>query len=212
VGLTLLVLPLLHDDFEPLLKARYVMPLVPLTFVAVGILGTDAATRLRAGRWPVLLVWLAMVSGMLVSLLRFEAAVLAADCTNAPQRAFVDAIGQRRLPDEWVLLDEGSVRSAERVGYLTLLELTRARVGEARLLRKGIWAELGERSSFLTAVDDGKAAMVFEKQGLPLQVSADLDDDDLQQGSGIGLYRVTSTGATLLYHDASPGCGKLRTN
>ena len=138
---------------------------------------------------------------------------LAADCTNAPQRAFVDALKAEQHPGEWVLLDEGSVRSAERVGYLTLLELSRARVGEARLIRGGVWTELKERASFLTAVDDSKAEMVFAKQGIPLTAAhPGLARGDGRTGSGIGLYRVTGTEATLLYHDPSPGCGSLRTN
>ena len=210
---SLLLLPLVHDDFLPLLKSRYLMPLLPLTFVTIGVIGADIFLKARVGRWAVAVVLVTMLSGSLLSLIRFESVVLAADCTNAPQRAFVASLRRQQLADEWVLLDEGSVRSAERMGYLTLLELSRARVGEARLARDGVWDELEERASFLTAVDDSKAAMIFEKQGIrQLPPGPEVAARELRQGSGIGLYRVSRDGATLLYHDPSPGCGSLRLN
>ena len=55
----LLVLPLVHDDFTPLLKARYTMPLIPLVYVAIALFlarvldeygGRDAGSRRH---WPV---------------------------------------------------------------------------------------------------------------------------------------------------------------
>lgn len=223
----LLTLPALHDELDPLLKARYIMPLVPLVFVAVGVLFGDildrsSSTLAQASRRiAVLGVWTVLVSGMLLSLFRFEAAMTAANCTNAPQRSFVAELERQETPGEWILLDEGVVRSAERVGYLTILELSGARVGEARLQRGGVWDQLAERASFLTAVNDGKAMAVFERQGLPLLPQAVLqehpaqlqpDADGRRADGGIGLYRVTATGATLLAHDADPGCGTLQVN
>ena len=111
--------------------------------------------------------------------------------------------------------------SAERLGYVTLLELSSKRVGETSLERRGVWQELDERPSFLTAVSDGKATQVFEKQGLPLlpQTVSAVHPGARASGpngrtpmQGIGLYRVTGEGATLLAHDAEPGCADLLTN
>jgi hypothetical protein len=102
-----------------------------------------------------------------------------------------------------------------------LLELSSKRVGEASLERRGVWNELRERPSFLTAVSDGKAAQVFEKQGmalLPQTVSAVHPAARMPNpggrtpAQGIGLYRVTPDGATLLAHDAEPGCADVLTN
>ena len=218
----LLVLPLVHDDFTPLFKSRYTMPLVPLVYVAVAVM-LVRTVRLPAPGLKILAAGsaLLMMGGMLMSLLHFQAQMIANDCTNVPQRAFVAALEQHLRPGEWILLDEGVLPSAERLGYLTLLELSSKRVGEARLERRGVWTELDERPSFLTAVRDGKATQVFEKQGLPLlpqSVSAvhpaarAPDRNGRTPAQGIGLYRVSPAGATLLAHDPKPGCGDLHTN
>ncbi len=223
----MLSLPLLHGSFDPLLKARYIMPLVPLVFVAIGVCGARYLAmpiRSRSGALraaAVLGAWLAILGGTLLSLVRFESAALAADCTNAPQRAFVAVIEQHRAPGEWVLLDEGLLPSGERMGYLTLLELSGRKIGEATLGRGGIRRELAERPSFLTAVSDGKAAGLFERQGVallphaeePVLLARRAERPSGNRGAGgIGLYRVTAQGATLLAHDPEPGCGNLRLN
>jgi 4-amino-4-deoxy-L-arabinose transferase-like glycosyltransferase len=217
-----LLLPFVHDDFTPLLKARYIMPLVPLVYVAVAVLlARLVASRGYLPRLVGLGVTLVMVGRMLTSLTQFQTEMIANDCTNVPQRAFVAELNRRIHPGEWILLDEGVLPSAERLGYLTLLELSSKRVGETRLERQGVWKELRERPSFLTAVSDGKAKQVFEKQGMPLlpqtvtpthPASRTPDANGSVPMQGIGLYRVTSEGATLLTHDAEPGCADLRTN
>jgi hypothetical protein len=218
----MLLLPLLHDDFGPLLKARYTMPLVPLVYVAIGVLLARAAVA--RGMWPRLAaagLGVVMMAGMLRSLLHFESAAIASDCTNAPQRAFVAELERHRQPGEWVLLDQGVLSSAERMGYLTLLELSGTKVGEASFGRGRVWDELRERASFLTAVDDGKAASLFEKQGLPLLPQAiapvhparrEAGPDGKRSKQGISLYRVHAQGAALLAHDPQPGCGNLWVN
>jgi hypothetical protein len=219
---SLLVLPLIHDDFRPVFKARYMMPLVPLVHVAVAVL------LARIAALPGLLpgtvgvgAALMMTGGALSSLHGFQVQMIANDCTNVPQRAFVAELYRQLHPGEWILLDEGVLPSAERLGYLTLLELSSKRVGEASLERRGVWNELRERPSFLTAVSDGQAAQVFEKQGmalLPQTVSAVHPAARMPNPSGrtpaqgIGLYRVTPDGATLLAHDAEPGCADVLTN
>jgi hypothetical protein len=217
----ILCLPLIHDDFDPLLKARYLMPLVPLVHVAMAVFLVRVA-RQSAWRHAVALgVALVMLVGSFGSLVQFESMMLAADCTNRPQRAFIAELERQSRPDEWILLDEGVLPSAERLGYLTLLELSSKRVGETSLQRQGAREELDERASYLTAVIDGKAIQVFEKQGLPLlpQTVAPVHPALREPGAdgrrprlGIGLYRVTAEGAALLYHDALPGCGELHVN
>src|SRR5690606_3877974 len=103
-----------------------------------------------------------------MSLWHFEEEVLAVGCTNAPQRAFVAEMERHLRPGEWILLDQGVLSSGERFGYLTILELSSRKVGQVGLGRGKIWDELDERPSFLTAVRDGKALTLFERQGLPL--------------------------------------------
>jgi 4-amino-4-deoxy-L-arabinose transferase-like glycosyltransferase len=216
----MLLLPLLHDDFSPLLKARYTMPLVPLVSVAIGVF--LARTAVARGMWSRLAaagVWMVMMVGMVLSLLHFESVMIASDCTNTPQRAFITELERHHQPGEWILLDQGVLRSGERMGYLTLLELSGKKVGEATFGRGRVWDELRERASFLTAVDDGEAASLFEKQGLPLLPQAvapvhparrEAGPDGKRGNQGIGLYRVSAGGAALLAHDPQPGCGPLR--
>src|SRR6185503_2839150 len=95
-----------------------------------------------------------LLAGLLGSLLHFESVAIASDCTNAPQRQFVAELERQLQPGEWILLDQGVLPSAERMGYLTLLELSSKKVGEASLGRGGVWDELRERPSFVTAVSD----------------------------------------------------------
>src|SRR5205823_3006810 len=142
-------------------------------------------------------------------------------CSNAPQRAFVAELERYRVPGEWLLLDEGAVRPAERHGYLSLLEFSGRKVGQVALGHGGIWQELVERASFLTAVDDAKAASLFERQGLPLLPQAlfsvhpartESSPDGRRPQGGIGLYRVSRQGAELLGYNPRPGCGELSLN
>src|SRR5207248_6088622 len=205
VGSALLLLPLLHDEFMPLLKARYVMPLVPLVYVAVAVfLVRGMLARARWAQAAAACASVLMLTGLLGSLLHFESVAIAIDCTNAPQRRFVAELEQQLQPGEWILLDQGVLPSGERFGYLTLLELSSKKVGEASLGRGGVWDELRERPSFLTAVSDGKASLLFEKQGLPLlpQTVTAVDPalrepgpDGRKPPQGIGLYRVSPEGA-----------------
>jgi hypothetical protein len=44
---TALILPLFNGNFEPVLKGRYLMPLLPVLFAGVGALGAAAIERLR---------------------------------------------------------------------------------------------------------------------------------------------------------------------
>ena len=218
----LLTLPLIHDDFDPLFKARYTMPLIPLVYVAVAVMLARVLTLRATGPSIVAAgAALLMMGGMLTSLRHFQSEMIANDCTNRPQRLFVAELERQLRPGEWILHDEGVLPAAERLGYLTLLELSSRRVGEASLERRGVWDELRERPSFLTAVRDWKAAQVFEKQGLallPRSVSAvhpaarESGADGSRPAQGIGLYRVSAEGATLLAHDAEPGCADLLTN
>lgn len=218
----MLVLPLVHDEFDPLFKARYIMPLIPLVYIATAVF---LARFISSGRhWQraaAIGAGLTLAGGTLASLLHFESEMVASDCTNAPQRAFVAELERQLRPGEWILLDQGQLPSAERLGYLTLLELSSKRVGEASFGRRGVHEELAERPSFLTAVSDGKAAQVFEQQGLPLLPQAvspvhpsrrAAGPDGRVPMQGIGLYRVSAEGAALLAHDAEPGCAGLRTN
>jgi hypothetical protein len=198
------------------------MPLVPLIFVAIAVLLVRGIARF--GTWPrVVAVAMAAVllGGMQAQLMQFESVVLAADCTNDPQREMVGHLEAHMLPGEWILLDQGVLPSAERMGYLTLLELSSRKIGEGSFGRNKIWDELEDRSSFLTMVSDGKAVQIFEKQRLPLlpqtvtSVHPALREpgpDGRRPPQGVGLYRVSPAGAHLLAHDPEPGCGTLLTN
>jgi len=216
----MLLLPLVHADFAPLLKARYVMPLVPVTYVAISVLLIDVVARPRSWlRLAAVSAGVLLAAGLLTSVQQFEEVAIANHCTNTPQRGFIAELERQLQPGEWTLLDQGVLPPGERFGYLTLLELSSKKVGEASLGRGGVWEALRERPSFLTAVSDGKVDLVFEKQGLPLlpQTVAPIDPALRQPGpdgrkpvQGIGLYRVSAEGAALLAYEPQPGCGDLR--
>src|SRR5207249_5171386 len=70
VGSAVVLLPFLHDQFVPLLKARYVMPLVPLIYVAVAVLLVRGmATRASWARIGVASVSVVLLAGLLASLM-----------------------------------------------------------------------------------------------------------------------------------------------
>ena len=210
-------LPLLHDDFDPLLKARYTMPVVPLAYAAVGALVAGLGAGASRRRFPIARIvtgiglWAVLAAGFLASLSSFEAESAARGCDNSPQRAFVAAMEQHRQPGEWVLLNQGVVRPAERLGYLQLLEWSGRKVGSTRLIRRGVWDELRERPTFLTVVNQGQASAVFERQGIPIIISPAAASPPASEPSalpadGVGLYRVTAHGATLLADRPSASC------
>lgn len=218
----LLLLPLANNDFSPLLKARYIMPLVPLVLVAtgialVGVMNTSPFQKDIGGRQLVVFAIVgAFGAGSLFSLTQFESQAIAHDCTNAPQRAFVQELVRDLAPGEWILLDNSVVQPSERMAYLGLLEWSSARVGEVQLRRGGLRKELETRASFVTAVADVSARRLFTDEGyklLPDDVppkiigpSRDISPDSALR-NGIGLYRVTSAGARLLAYNPKPGCG-----
>jgi hypothetical protein len=214
----MVLLPFVHDD----LKARYIMPLVPLVLVAVAVsLARLVENAVGWRRVAAVGITALLLAGSQAQLMHFESVVLAADCTNEPQREMIGHLEAHIQPGEWILLDQGALPSAERMGYLTLLELSSRRVGEASLGRNKVWEELEERPSFLTFVSDGKVSQLFEKQRLPLlpQTVAAVHPalrqpgpDGRRPAQGIGLYRVSPNGAQLLAHDPEPGCGSLLLN
>jgi hypothetical protein len=58
-----------HDAFDPLLKARYAIPVIPLAHIPVGGLVVDLALRPPLARWITALctclagLWLALACG-----------------------------------------------------------------------------------------------------------------------------------------------------
>jgi hypothetical protein len=113
----LLFLPLVHDDFDPPLKSRYLMPLVPLIEVAIAVfLVRMVALRPVWLRIVAASIGLVAIAGSLGSLVQFESAMIADDCTNRPQRAFIAELERQSRPGEWILLDQGVLPSAERLG------------------------------------------------------------------------------------------------
>jgi hypothetical protein len=107
----LLALPLLQGKYEPVLNGRYVMPILPLVFAAIGLVVADGMRAVRI-RWPARATAL---SGALLGLAALAAlyplAPLAAyersARTNHAILAAQDAVLAARAPDEVVLVDYG---------------------------------------------------------------------------------------------------------
>jgi hypothetical protein len=105
---TVLLMPLLNPKYEPLLNGRYLVPLLPFVYAAVGIAAGDGWRALRA--------WRPAVAGLaaagLVVLAAYPLAPLARYELTTPRtnRAAVGAyqtVLAHRQPDEVVVLDAG---------------------------------------------------------------------------------------------------------
>jgi 4-amino-4-deoxy-L-arabinose transferase-like glycosyltransferase len=107
----LLALPLLQGKYEPILNGRYVMPVLPLVFAAIGLAVADAWAALAA-RWP---ARRAALGGALLGLTTLVALYPLAPLatyqrsarTNHAILAAYESVLAARAPDEVVLLDYG---------------------------------------------------------------------------------------------------------
>jgi 4-amino-4-deoxy-L-arabinose transferase-like glycosyltransferase len=117
------VLPLFNPRYGPILSGRYLIPLLPLCFTAIGcllVLVAVAATRRwrPAGRWQS--TWAVAATVLVVyplwPLAGYYDEVLADRRTNSPLYTLAGAVEAARAPDEIVLLDEGLGQEALGAG------------------------------------------------------------------------------------------------
>ena len=107
---SVLIMPYFNQrKYVPISDGRYLMPLLPLAFAAIGALAAVWWTRLagRGQAWRVgfAVGALLLVAYPLLPLSRYYGQEIAAGRTNAPLLRAVDAVSAARRPDEPVLLD-----------------------------------------------------------------------------------------------------------
>src|SRR5207247_858601 len=119
----------------PLLKARYTMPVVPIANVAVGVLIARMLAETTQHRWLTVSrlcgagLWLALATGFFWYLCTFEASMIARGCTNAPQRAPLEATEGRPRRRHWALPRDSERRDAPGAPARCRLRANRLRVG-----------------------------------------------------------------------------------
>jgi hypothetical protein len=176
------VLPYFNPRYGPILSGRYLIPLLPLLFTAIGCLLVSAsqlATRPLLGRRQVRWQPLAVLLGLAVSLYplfplhSYYQEVVADGRTNQPLYRLLDSILAARRADEIVLLDEGLAQE-----------------------------QLGAGGTDLKAF-----RMLLETRGIPYQVEKVTSADNLQLSSGSStLFLMETKKRTSLPRDmrASP--------
>jgi len=191
----LLVLPLLHAKFEPMLNGRYLVPVLPLVFAAIGLAISDAWTTLRA-RWPsiapVLGAALAAAVALLAlyPLLPMQRYVQTARTNHAIMAAYETVLVSRES-NETVLLDYG----LDGVFFMAAGSAFKS----LELLLSGSdvpYVVLDARASSLeAALEDAEArlAVLNADKVAPLRrsfVLTSLMPGEGRGGPGFGVYRI----------------------
>jgi 4-amino-4-deoxy-L-arabinose transferase-like glycosyltransferase len=108
---SVLLMPLLNPKYEPLLNGRYLVPLLPFVYAAVGLATGDAwrAVRARPASGPVLgtLAAIAPVALATYPLVPLAGYQITTERTNRAVIAAYETVLAHRQPDETVLLDAG---------------------------------------------------------------------------------------------------------
>jgi glycosyltransferase AglD len=200
----ILVLPYFNPRYGPILSGRYLIPLLPIAFVAIGYVAV-AAAMVSAQRAPLLrkLGWqrVAAVLGLalalypLLPLYRYYQEAVVDGRTNRPLHQLFSTIVAERTPHETVLLDEGLNQEQLGAGG-TDLKAFRMLLGTG-----GIPHEVAK----VTDVDEIQAplgpSVLFlleakKRTSLPRSISATLLGAEVVSASGSGhryaVYRLTS--------------------
>ena len=197
-----LVLPLFNPRYGPILSGRYLIPLLPLCFLATGC-WLVFVSRWLAGRlddrrldWRPACVLIAAVLVLypLWPLKLYYDEVLADRRTNAPLFALSGVVVDERAPDEIVLLDEGLEQEALGAGgndlkaLRMLLETQRVpyeigKIGDVESAR------VAARGSLLLIAETKK------RSSLPRGVQTRRLGDEIESASGsehrYAVYRAT---------------------
>lgn len=198
------VLPYFNPRYGPILSGRYLIPLLPLGFTAIGCvvvagarMATEAiATRHRTGWRP-----LALVAGgvfvlfPLLPLATYYRNAVADGRTNQPLFRLTDSILASRRPDEVVLLDEGLGQEDLGAGGTDL------KAFKMILGTRGIPYEVANASQARVTRRDGQASMLLlietrQRATLPGSVRTELLSPEVASASGsqrrYAVYRLTT--------------------
>jgi 4-amino-4-deoxy-L-arabinose transferase-like glycosyltransferase len=195
----ILVLPYFNPRYGPILSGRYLIPLLPIGYLAVGCLvvaGARLAARGTTAPWQPIaaIAGLLLVLFPLLPLRAYYAEAVADRRTNEPLHLLAAAVETARAPAETVLLDEGLAQEELGAGgndlkALRMLLATRAvpyrvaKVGELDL------AALADRPSVLLVAETKK------RSALPRALRPTLVSPEVESASGseheYAVYRLT---------------------
>lgn len=197
VATFLLLLPLFpasHDNLPR--QGRYLMPLVPLMFAGVGGLAALLWCRVAsqgAGARLALAAGLALVVlGPLVTLVRYEQEVLAANQTNDRYFVTLGALERQRRPGEAVVLDP--TLKNDRTGAAGTAQRTFDFMMELRGVQRVLLEESSERIG--RQVEGETALVLADLQPSSVRNRANADAWTLEplandEGGGFTLWRIT---------------------
>ena len=198
------VLPYFNPRYGPILSGRYLIPLLPIAFTAIGCLvvvgaraGSASNSALERVGWRRLTVGAALLVALypLAPLHSYYEDAVADGRTNQALYRLVDAVVGTRQPGEVVLLDEGLAQESLGAGG-TDLKAFRMLLGtqgipyEIGKVGETDDVPLGNRGSKLFLMEAKKRAL------LPRAVNSAPVSSEVASASGSGhryaVYRITS--------------------
>jgi 4-amino-4-deoxy-L-arabinose transferase-like glycosyltransferase len=192
--LLLPVFPAQHDNLPR--QGRYLMPLLPLAFAGVGGLAALAKRRVAgrsvAARAGLGFVLAAIVLSPLVTLVRYEQNVLAANETNDRYFVTLGALERQRLPNEPVVLDPTLQR--DRTGAAGTAQRTFDFMVEFRDIPRVMLEESSERIARRIDTPTALVLADLRPSSLGNRANADawtLEPLDNDPGGGFTLWRIT---------------------
>jgi glycosyltransferase AglD len=193
-----LVLPYFNPRYGPILSGRYLIPLLPIGYLAIGVTITTLARKLQPRRARAVAATAALVLALfpLWALAAYYGTVLADGRTNEPLHRLRAAVVANRAPDELVMLDEGLAQESLGAGG-TDLKALRMLLGTSDVpyttgkVSEGDDIALG-RPSVLAIMEAKKRAI------LPRELRAAALSAEIESASGSEhryvLYRITARG------------------
>jgi 4-amino-4-deoxy-L-arabinose transferase-like glycosyltransferase len=190
------VLPYFNPRYGPILSGRYLIPLLPIGYLAIGLAVIALAQRLRPARpcLPAALITSLLALLPLWHLVAYYHDALADGRTNQPLLSLQQAVLTNHDGDEPVLLDEGLAQEALGAGG-TDLKALRMLVGTSGLDYQVV--KVAEVDANLTDHPSALAIMEAKKRSaLPRAVRATPLSPEIESASGsehrYALFRLTS--------------------
>jgi 4-amino-4-deoxy-L-arabinose transferase-like glycosyltransferase len=196
------VLPYFNPRYGPILSGRYLIPLLPLGFLAIGCVvvasarWVNARTSARRARWvPVAAgAFLALALFPLLALTSYYREVLLDGRTNEPLHQLSAAIVAGREPGELVLLDEGLAQEQLGAGG-TDLKAFRMLLGTHGVPHEITKVADVDQSLFESVPSVLLLAETKKRQLLPRALRTASIGPEVESASGTehryGVYRVT---------------------
>jgi hypothetical protein len=191
-----LVLPYFNPRYGPILSGRYLIPLLPIGYLAIGVAVTTLARQLppRRARAAAAIAALILTLFPLWALTAYYQTVLADGRTNEPLHRLRAAVVANRSPDELVILDEGLAQESLGAGGTDLkaLRMLLATSDVPYAISKVSEAdEVAPGTPSMLAIMEAK-----KRTTLPRELSAAALSTEIESASGsehrYAVYRITA--------------------